>query len=348
MVDKEIIIASILMLILLVPVISAHAESFTVTANKDIYTLKENVIIVGVIPSNSTNDYAIIIKVTGPHGQDCAAQNILPTSDNSFVSRPVKLDDCGFGQYSISAFYNNLKTKATFAVSNSTQTDAVGRLELRLIKNVIVQAQNSVHKRVRELIDTGYILPEDIADNYRNGFSEASLALQAIEFGDHAQAKKHMIVAVMHLRDVLDTLSSEHLAFFGQLISDTRSTQLLETYHKVQEFYYRLAELTQKNQVDRKSEFASVISLLASSKQMISEGDYDGADKNLAQANDLLESIRTDLFEDKIKINQTAYANDNWNATSKTEEAIRLTTLANRFEKAALPLLGKKSSNSEA
>ncbi len=331
---------------------SANAEaSFTVTANKDIYAIGENLIIVGVVPhSNSASDYAILVKVTGPNGQDCFVQNILPSSDNSFVSRPVKLGRCGIGQYTISAFYNDWNTTSAFQVSNNTQTIAGDRLELRLIKNVMVQAQDMVNRRIQKLIAAGYVLPEDVALKYDDGASEASLVLQAVDFGDSAEAKKHMIIAIGHYRDVLNTLSSEHLTLSEQLISiDPRSGKIYETYNVVQAFYYRLQELAQKNQVDNKSDFAAVASLLVNSKIMIDNNDFDGAEKNLAQANDTLEKIRSELFQDGSNVKQVSSTTDTLNATAKTDEdARRLTDVADKFEKAALSLLNKTGSNAEA
>jgi len=79
---------------------SAYAESLTVTTNKDIYTNDEKAIVVGAIPADAPAGYAVLIKVTGPRGE-CAVQNILSAADNSFVSRPVRLDECGIGGFTV-------------------------------------------------------------------------------------------------------------------------------------------------------------------------------------------------------------------------------------------------------
>ena len=373
---KVIVVILFLFLIVFSPLTSAYAEAMTVTTSKGIYAVGENVIVVGITPSNSSNDYAVIIKVTGPNGKDCVIQNILPsTADKSFVSRPIKLDGCGFGQYTVTAFYNGLKATSNFEVSNYTQTGDVdgggggglGKLELRLLRSVIVQARDAVNQRVHKLIDDGYILPEDIAEKYGNGVSEASLVLQAVDFGDHAEAKKHLIIAIRDFRDVLDMLSSEHLALFEQVSNSSssnnnvKSSRILEAYSGIQEYYYRLEELAQKNQIDKKSEFKDVASLLASSKQQIDNNDTEGAEKNLSQASNLLEGIRADLFESNSSVVQqppspslsatSSMANgDNNNATAKIdEESMRLSIVADKFERAALNLLNKTgSSNLEA
>jgi hypothetical protein len=265
---------------------------------------------------------------------------------------------------------------SNFEVSNYTQTadvdGDVGKLELRLLRSVIVQARDAVNQRVHKLIDDGYILPEDIAEKYGNGVSEASLVLQAVDFGDHAEAKKHLIIAIGDFRDVLDMLSAEHLALFEQVSSSSNSSNnnnaksslILEAYSGMQEYYYRLEELAQKNQIDRKSEFEDVASLLASSKQRIDNNDTEGAEKNLAEASNILEGIRVDLFEGKrssavqqqqppssTTTSSRANGDDNNNTTAaKTdEESMRLSIVADKFERAALNLLNKTgSSNLEA
>jgi hypothetical protein len=100
-------------------------------------------------------------------------------------------------------------TNSTFTISNSSsQADAGSRLELRTLKSVMLQAQDAVNTLVKELIEDGYVLPEEeVADKYSEGISEASLALQAIEFGDAAEAKEHMILAIEGFREVRAALS---------------------------------------------------------------------------------------------------------------------------------------------
>jgi hypothetical protein len=296
---EAILISSLLSLMLLMPTTSSGAKSsFTVITNKDIYALDENAIIVGIVPSYSSYDYAILAKVIGPNGKDCVVQNILPSSDDSFVSRPIKLNGCGFGHYDVMAYYKDMAATSSFEVSRITQLDSRDELELRLLKGIILHAQGAVNLKIQTLIDTGYILPEDIAVSYSDGTSEASLALQAVDFGDLVQAKKHLVIEINDFRDLLDMLSEERLALFEQTgSSNATSAQILEGYSRVQGLYYRLEELSQKNQVYKKSEFADVAFLLASSKQKIDDNDLDGAKEHLAQANDLLEGIRTDLFE---------------------------------------------------
>jgi hypothetical protein len=354
LVDRKTIIASLLLLTLLVPIASAYAEDFTVTTNKDIYAIDEKVIIVGVIASDSPEGYAVLIRVTGPDGKDCAIQNILPAQDSSFVSRPIKIDGCGLGEYAVSAFYADFKSTSTFAVSSNNQTDAGSRLELRLIKNVVLQAQDAVNARIQELIDANYVLPDDVADKYSKGVSETSLTLQAIDFGDPAEAKRHVIFAIRDFREVLDAFSSGRFALFEQTAeqqavanNSSAADNIAETYNRLEEFYDRLEGLADKNQVDKEREFATAKSLLTGSRQMIDSGNLEGAEKRLAQVSSLLESIRADLFEGEDVQNEkaAAFATNN---TESSEEAQRLVNVADKFEQKALKLLNETSSDSEA
>jgi hypothetical protein len=340
------LIAMPLLLILALP-ISAFAESFTVTTNKDIYTPDEKAIIVGTLPEDAPRGYAVLIKVTGPRG-DCAAQNILPAADNSFISRAFRLDGCGFGELTVSAFYADQETNSTFTISNNSQTDAGSKLELRMLKNVILQAQDSINTRVKELIEVGYVLPEQAADKYSEGVSEASLALQAIEFGDAAEAKKYMIFAIRDFREVLKALSDENVARFEQTAEQQAANDdnsgVVGKYRMLREYYYRLEELAQKNQVDRENQFQAAALLLANARQMINEDNFEGAERSLGRVNTLLEAIRAGLFDGEEKI--TPYAN----TTSQKDEdsARRLTDAADKFEKNALELLNQTGPDSEA
>jgi hypothetical protein len=352
LVDRKTITASLLLFTLLLPVASAYAENFTVTTNKDIYAIDEKVIVVGVIPSDAPEGYAILIQVTGPDGKDCTIQNVLPAQDSSFVSRPIKIDGCGLGEYAVSAFYADLKSTSTFTVSNSSETDAGSKLELRLIKNVVLQAQEAVNARMQELIDANYVMPEDVADKYSKGVSETSLTLQAIEFGDPAEAKKHVIFAIRDFREVLDAFSSGRFALFEQTAqqagaNDSSADNIAEMYNRLQEFYDRLEGLADKNQVDKEKEFATAESLLASSRQMIDNGNLEGAEQRLAQVSNLLEEIRADLFEGEDGQNEKV-SNLAANSTESNEEAKRLSNVADKFEQKALNLLNETSPGSEA
>jgi hypothetical protein len=336
------------LLILVLP-LSAYAESFTVTTNKDIYTLDETARIVGVIPEDAPDGYAILIKVTGPGG-DCATQNMLPAADNSFVSRPVRLDECGFGVFTVSAFYAELQANSTFTISNSSQSDAASRLELRMLKNVLLQAQDAVNTRVRELVENGYVLSEEVAGKYSEGVSEASLALQAIEFGDQVEAKKHMIFAIRDFREVLGALSEENVARFEQTAEQKAENDdnsgVVGTYRIMREYYYRLEDLAQKNQVDKDGQFDAAARLLAGARQMIDEGNFEVAERNLERVSMLLEAIRVRLLDDEGEEQFVSYANNT--SPEDEESARRLTDAAYRFENDALELLNKTGSDAEA
>ena len=330
------------------------------TSNKDIYTADENAIIVGAVPMDAPEGYAVLIRVTGPDGSECSLQNLLRAGDNSFVSRPVRLDACGMGQYRVSAYYADMNTTSMFTVSNNSRVDANNGLELRLLKNAVLQAQDVVNQKLNELVEAGYPVQEEVAEKYSSGVSETSLTLQAIEFRDAAEAKKHMIFAIRHLREVLDALSSERVIFDQiteqRAVSDSSesdsSAGSLEKYNRLKVYYYRLEELTEKNGANRESDFKSVASILASSKEMIDEGEIAGAERNFARVDELLEEIRADLFESGEEEEQqqgnNQSATQNANNSTGGQDNSGLASLADRYEQRALDLLNQSRSSAEA
>lgn len=330
---------------LLFPLASAYAESFTVTTNKDLYTVGERAIIVGIIPNTAPGGYAVLLRVTGPDGSECVIQNVLPDSDYSFVSRPLDLGECGSGEYAVTAYYAELSTNSTFTVTSSTQAGAGNRLELRLLKNVAIQAQETVNERLKEFLGTNQVLPEDIADRYSLGVFEASQVIQAIDFGNAAEAKKHLIFTIKHFRDVIDSLSAERIIFEAGLELDAASVddrdQMLDRYQRLKEFYFRLEEIGQKNGVDNENEFGIIVSLLARSKQLIDDGDLDSARLDLQNADDRLERVRQNLF------GSTSDAASEANSTLDEDlQARRLTNAADRFERNAHSLLEENPNES--
>lgn len=340
------ILSLMLAMAMLLPLASAYAESLNVTTNKDLYTTGEKAIVVGVIPNTAEEGYAVLLRISGPDGSDCEVQNILPDSDNSFVSRPVSLGECGVGQYLVTAFYAELSANSTFTVSNSSQTGHGNRLELRLLKNVAIQSQETVNQRLRAFLESNQVLPEDIADEYSLGVFEASLVLQAVDFGDTAEAKKHLIFAVRHFRGVIDSMSADRLIFEQAIMLDAANDDsgeaLLERYQRIKEFYFRLEELAQKNGIDRENEFGTIVSLLAKSKQMIDEGSLDQANQSLEETNAMLESIRQGLYGNR-DLEGTA---ENSTLKSPDAQAKKLANVADRFEKTAYGILEEHSGES--
>jgi hypothetical protein len=342
--DKKTIVALSSLLVLALP-LSAFAESFTVTTNKDIYTLDEKAIIVGAIPENAPDGYAVLIKVTGSAG-DCASQHLLPAADNSFMSRPIRIDRCGFGQVTVSASYAEERMTSTFIISNSSGANAGNELQLRALKNVIIQAQEVVNARVKELVENNYILPEEVARKYGEGVSEASLALQAIDFGDALEAKRHLIFSLRDFREVLQALSDENVARFEQTAeqraANSDNSGVTGTYNMLQRYYYRLAGLAEKNGADVQSEFETTAQLLSDARRMIDEGDIEDAALSLEQASMLLDEIRAKLVAQESGQKLVSYAN---NTSQEDEEsARRLIEAADRFERIALRLLNETDS----
>ena len=347
---RKSILSTVLAVALLFPIASAYAESFTVSANKDLFSVGEKAIIVGIIPDSAPEGYAVLLRVTGPDGTECGVQNVLPDSDNSFVSRPFNIVDCGTGQYAVMAYYSTLASNSTFVVSNSSQTSQGNRLELRLLRNVAIQAQETVNQKLRDFLESNAALPEDIADKYSLGVFEASLVLQAVDFGDTAEAKKHLIFTVKHFREVVDSMAAERV-IFEQAInlqaasydnnSNNSSEEILERYERIKEFYFRLEELSQKNGMDNESKFGTIVSLLARSKQMIDENNVEQAGKDLDEANGMLESIRQSLYN-----HDSAPGSQNSTERQADVQAKKLSSVADRFERTAYSILKDNPSES--
>ncbi len=346
--SRRAVISIALSLILVLPLASAYAESFTVTTNKDIYTIGEKAIIVGVVPGDAPEGYAVLVRVAGPGGEDCSVQNILPESDNSFASRPVNLARCGEGQYTVFAYYAEASTNSTFTVSDTSKTIVGNKMELRLLKVVVLKAQETVNQKLKEFLDANGGLPETIADSYNQGIFEASLALQAIEFGNLADAKKNTALSIGRLREVIGELSAQHIVFDLAADqpddSDNSKDSLVGRYERLKEFYFRLEELAQKNGVDREGEFGTIVSLLARSKQLIDEGELEGASGDLSRASEMLEAIRQVLFEER---NAGASASAN-SSLPDDVEARRLIAAADRLEKRANGLLDESANDDVA
>jgi flagellin-specific chaperone FliS len=113
----------------------------------------------------------------------------------------------------------------------------------------------------------------------------------------------------------------------------------------LREYYYRLEELAEKNQVDKESEFKDAALLLSNAKRMIDEGNFEGAGRNLQRVYAQLEAIRAGLVSERESENLASHAN----ATSLEDEELarKLSKAADRFERNALELLNQTGSNTQ-
>jgi hypothetical protein len=96
--SRKAVIASLLSLILALPVVfSAYAESFTVTSNKDIYTADENAIIVGAVPMDAPEGYAVLIRVmeASARSRICCAQETTRLSQGPSGLTPAAWGSTG-------------------------------------------------------------------------------------------------------------------------------------------------------------------------------------------------------------------------------------------------------------
>ena len=158
-----------------------------------------------------------------------------------------------------------------------------------------------------------------------------------------------MIFAFRDLREVLDALSDENVAGFqqsaGQQASSSDKSDIAGKYDGLKEYYFRLEQLAEKNQVD-KSGIEDAGLLLANAKRMIDDGNFEGAGTNLEHVNALLEEIRTSLFDKGVGEKLSS----NTNTTSGVDEELKrkLADTADRFERVALKLLNETGSDTEA
>lgn len=94
----------------------AHAQSFSVATNKDVYESGERIIVAGALPDAARGD--VVVQITKDDRQ-CALQILKPTG-LSFVSRPLSVGNCGPGEYAVAARYLGGSAESRFIVAGST------------------------------------------------------------------------------------------------------------------------------------------------------------------------------------------------------------------------------------
>ena len=299
---------------------SVYAAPFTVTAGKDIYGSDERVVVVGTLPDEGRGD--VRVQITKDDRQ-CALQAVRPDPDRSFVSKPLKVANCGPGQYSVTAHYDGVTTTSVFVIAANSQDTYSDDLKIRTIKRSIIMAQETANGRLKEVADSGVLLPEQAAQAHRRGIVEASLALQALQHGSATDSRIHHLAALAHFREVITSLNPDRLT---AMVVRMEQLQTLvtsggpEKLAKLHDLYERLADLSEKNDV--RQDFSGIAAMLSQAEELIGKGDTQGADSILEKASVLLEQARTKLL-----------------AQADNSQVRRILALADRLEKRAKALL---------
>lgn len=306
---------------------AAHAQSFSVATNKDVYNKGERVIVAGTLPDSDGSDVVVQIK---KDDRQCALQ-VMKGGSESFVSRPLSIGNCGSGEYIVTVYHSGAAVQSKFIVA-STDADAISDdFILRTMKNFILTAQEKATEKVKEVINSGGQLPQQAAEPYQAGIIETSLALQALERGDDAGAQGHQTAAFSHFRETIDALSAERASTASQAQpQQIVAAQAPDRLAVLQDLYGRLVDLARKNGVQ--DDFSGIADLLSQAKSMSDQGNADGAKGVLDTASKLLEQARVKLVQ-KSEVNH---------------EQERLSASADKLEKKANQLLEKAGPNGDA
>lgn len=270
----------------------AHAQSFSVATNKDVYNKGERVIVAGTLPDAGSNN--VVVQITKDDRQ-CALQTLSPAGV-SFLSRPLSVGNCGPGEYSVTVRYLNSTAEAKFVVAGANSDSSSEDFQLYAIKRYILQAQERATKEVKKVIDSGIPLPQQAAEAYRAGIVETSLALQAAEYGDTTNIRGHQSAAFEQFHKAVDALSSDRINAISQVqpaysLASAESDRLAV----LQDLYRRLVDLAEKNNL--KQDFGGISDLLSQAKSMDGKGDAEAAKGVLDTADRLLEQARIKLVE---------------------------------------------------
>lgn len=303
------------------PAVTALAQSFFVTTSQVFYEEGERVVVAGTV-SDADDRRPVLVKVTS--GDDeCARQNVRPLRDGSFVSRPMNITDCGSSHFTVTAAHAGETTSASFTVEG--KQDVPDSFELRAIKSTVTRAQDVVNTRVREVLDANLAIPERAAEAYSKGVSEASLTLQRVERGDVEAAGEHREEALAYFREALDLLSPEKVGAVTEDVreEETRITATSEWLGRLQDFFGKLVELADKNNLVADEEFGQIDGFLDEARQLISERKPDSAQESLQSADKLLEEARMKLIQQ---------------AQGEDSQAQALTSAADRLQSSAQEL----------
>ncbi len=275
-----------------VPVVLA--QSFLVTTSKQVYYEGERILVAGTV-SEAGDRRPVLVRITSD-GDECARHIVRPLRDGSFVSRPMNITGSGSGEFKVTATHAGATVFTLVTIEN--RHNVSDSFELRAMKATVVEAQDVVNARVRDILDANLAIPERAADAYGKGAAEASLTLQAIERGDAESADGHRAAALAYFREAFDLLSPETLNGVSEDIreEEARVSAASERFGRLQDMFRRLVDLADRNGVDAEQEFGKINEILVDARQFLNENKVDNAEDSLQAADNLLEEARKKLI----------------------------------------------------
>ena len=344
-----------IMVSVLIPLHSALAEAFQIVTTKKVYLSDDRVIVLGSLPEDAEAKSAVKISISGPGGKLCGTQTVSSFPDDSFLSRPFDISNCGAGAYLATATYSNLAVTYPFSVVSRGQQSQGTGVELQAIKQFLSESRIALGARISQLVQAGVSIPADVAGQYNFALVESSSALQAIEYGNASDAKAHEIKAIAGFRYVADSLPEVPKASAPQQSSvlapqtklDSQDTSnIQDSISRLQVYSDRLQKLAHSNNIDISKTINTVTLSLLSAQTKIASNDTASANKNLERLNEILENIRTSLYEQaqERSINSTLYGT---RITNDDSTLTRLSQAADRIQSADRAILGDNMTNAK-
>jgi hypothetical protein len=342
------------------PSSSSSSSSIVVTTNKGLYDLNDRVIIAGTVnrSSDSSSHQFVTINIT-KDDLVCTQQFVRVARDGSFISRPLKVS-CGVGEYLVTAIYAGDLATTSFTivdVSAQQQSDETGK-----IQETLVEARDKANERIKELANSNIPIPEQAAEKYRLGVSEASLAIQAAEHNDIDTARDHMNAALSYFEETVSLLSPENVRTLSPVADEDTERRLAaarDWLGRLSEIYRNLVSLAEKNGVSD-DVFSDIRSLIAEANRLVSVRDVNSVESTLAVAEKVIDKAREKLVEqgdvnstnDNSDSNNSISRNNNSNDantsdnSNDTSESRNLSASADRLQKRAEKQLADANGNS--
>ena len=288
---------------MLVPLRSTFADNFAVTTNKNTYSQNERVFIFGITPSDTSQGSSVRVELYGPSGQLCKVVNLVPDSDNTFVSKPLNLSACGTGGFHVNANYLGLNSTSSFEISNKGKQSLGNDPVMKKLKQDLAVEQLLINSRVREYSDSGGNLSSDFVEKYSEGKQESSAAIQAIEFGNATDAKLHGQAAIDIFKKLSDSLQDHPnppmkaaTANQERKVDSQNLSSITEEMTRLRSYLDQLQKLASANGIDYSQSFNSASNSLAEVSTSLAQNDTSGAKEKLDNVSLILDGIHSDLY----------------------------------------------------
>ena len=161
------------------------------------------------------------------------------------------------------------------------------------LKLILNESNKQVNQKMQELHDKGVIISADTNSSYTQGLGEYGASLKAIDDNDITAAKNHALKAMSLFKNAIESMNVEEENHNYSSDHTNDASIIVDAITNSENYAQDLRALAASNNVI--VSFADYDSKIYTSKEILTAGNLQAANEQLATANTILEQIHDEI-----------------------------------------------------